>query len=143
MAHQQGDYVSACALLEESLALHRELGNHGGVAAGYAVLAVVARDRGDYPGAHVFYEQMLVTAPEAREERGIYLAYSLYGRGYVAYLQADLATAQTLLGEALVIYREHDRRYHIGWILTHLAEVADACGEYPAAELLLEESLDI
>jgi ATP/maltotriose-dependent transcriptional regulator MalT len=142
MAHQQGDYAAACALLEESLALHRELGNHGGVVAGYAVLAVVARDRGDYGSARALYEQMLVTAPEAGEERGIYLAYSLYGRGYVAYLQGDLAAAQALLEEGMVIYRQHDRRYHIGWILTHLAEVADARGEYPTAEVLLAESLN-
>jgi serine/threonine-protein kinase PknK len=47
VAHEQGDYTSARALHEESLALRRELGDNQGIAACLAGLAGVAAEVGE------------------------------------------------------------------------------------------------
>ena len=51
IARKQGAYARARGLFEESLALHRQVGNGGGIAHAYRNLAGIAEREGDYERA--------------------------------------------------------------------------------------------
>ena len=57
LAGEQGDYVSARQLLEESLAICLELNDNRGVAVALNALAVSARDRGELAAASSLFER--------------------------------------------------------------------------------------
>src|SRR5262249_25530431 len=140
--------VAAEEYLQEGLTIHQELGDMAAAMESCGELAVVAREQGDYPRARFFYERFLITARGLGDERGS--AIPLYGLGYTAYLEGDLATAQSLLEEALAILRGHEAwndlseiQFHLAWIEAHLGEVADARGDLVAARQHLEDSLAI
>jgi tetratricopeptide (TPR) repeat protein len=63
--------------------------------------------------------------------------------GHLTFLEGDLARAQALLEEGLATLGEQGDSFHVGWILAHLGEVADARGDYQAAFDWLEKSLAI
>ena len=77
VALDQGDYPAARALLEESLAIRRELGDREGIAASLSNLGNVALYQGDYPAARALHEESLAIRRELGDRCGIF--YSLEG----------------------------------------------------------------
>jgi predicted ATPase/serine/threonine protein kinase len=57
LAGEQGDYAAACALVEESLDIARELNDSRGVGIALNALAVHARDRGDLAASRSLFEE--------------------------------------------------------------------------------------
>ncbi len=74
MLCEEGDYVSSRALLEECLAIARELGDRLGIAFALNGLGNVGAEQGDYPGARVLYEESLTIRRELGDRRGIAIA---------------------------------------------------------------------
>jgi predicted ATPase/DNA-binding SARP family transcriptional activator len=152
LAAQQGDLAAADALVQESLAICRELGSEAGELWCCSLLAVVARDQGDYTRARSCYERTTAIAQELGEGWECDTACALYGTGYTAYLEGDLSAAQALLERGLQLLRnlcgEAAKGIHpqardgIAWVYAHLGELADARGHYSKAQAYLEESLD-
>jgi predicted ATPase/class 3 adenylate cyclase len=141
MAYYQGDYPSARARSEESLAIRRQLGDRRGLASSLNILGNVAVDQGDFASAQTLFEESLAIDRELGDQRGI--AAMLSNLGSVAQNKGDYQAAATLYEESLAIIRELGDRGGIAIVLICLGLAA--CGEkdYPAARMRLEESLAI
>src|SRR5260221_12357769 len=94
LANLQGDYASARALNEDSLANCRELGDEVGIGHTLNSLGHVAREQGDYEAARTLYEQSLSMKREFGDKGNI--AHLLNDLGLVAQYQGDHALAGAL-----------------------------------------------
>ena len=83
LASIKGDYESARALYERSLAIRRELGDHSGVADSLSNLGLLAADQADYASARALYEESLAIRRQLGDKKGI--ATSLTNMGLVMY----------------------------------------------------------
>jgi len=137
----QGDYPAAGALLQESLAIRREVGERSAIAASLNTLGSVAHDQGDYPKARALYEESLAIRRGLGDRGGV--ADSLNNLGGVAHSQGDYAGARALLEESLAIQRELGDRGGIAASLNNLGYLAHNEGDYARARALHEECLAI
>ena len=90
-------------MFEESLAIRRELGDKGGIAAALNDLGWVAWHRNDYTAARALSEESLAIWRELGDKEGI--ATSLNNLGLVAYFQGEYAAAHALYQESLALRR--------------------------------------
>jgi tetratricopeptide (TPR) repeat protein len=100
-ASSQGDYGAARALLEESLAIFRELGDNAGIAWSLGFLGTVARELGDYGAAGTHFGESLAIFREMDNKPG--MNYSLRGLGTAARDQGEYGAARARFEESLAI----------------------------------------
>jgi tetratricopeptide (TPR) repeat protein len=141
LAWFQGDYGAARALVEESLAIWRELGNKHGTAWSLTGLGIVARDQGEYGLARALLEESLAIYRELGDKRNI--AWPLTILGEVVHNEGDSVAARVLLEESLAISREAGVRKQIAMSLDSLGSMAREQGDLEAARALHEESVAI
>ncbi|MBI1744576.1 tetratricopeptide repeat protein [Candidatus Acetothermia bacterium] len=141
LALDQGDYIAARLLYQESLAIQRELENKGGIAASLHNLGNVAYMQGNFTEARSLYEESLAIKRELGDQRGI--AYSFGNLGGVAHDQGDYIAARSFHLESLAIKRNLGDKRGIAASINNLGEVARAQGDYTEARSLYEESLAI
>lgn len=139
LAREQGDYLAARTLHQESLALWRELSGKQGIAISLNNLGGVAYMQGDYAAARAFAEESLALQRELSDKSGI--GRSLHNLGSVALEQGDYVAARALYEESLVLNRELGDKLGIGRSLHNLGNVTLEQGDYTAAQALIEESL--
>ena len=139
LADRQGDYPAAQSLLEEGLALRKELGDKKGIAATLNNLASLAQQQGDYATARSIYEESLALKKELGDKWSI--AISLSNLGLVVQQQGDYATARSLYEESLALARELGDKKGIAVSLGTLGNAAHLQGDYTSARSLHEESL--
>ena len=84
--------------MQESLTLHREVGNKSGVALAIDNLGLLACAQGDYAAAQSFHEQSLALFKEVGSKQGF--IYSLEGLAAVAGARGQPARALILFGAA-------------------------------------------
>ena len=89
LAWQQGDFLAARALYEESLAIRRELGDPRGIAWSLNGLGRVAQRQGDFEAAQRYHEESLALRRKLGDQRGIMdcveeLAQAVGGTGEAA-----------------------------------------------------------
>src|SRR4029453_4117422 len=92
LADNLSDYAAAHAFFEESLAIRRELGDTGGIAAALNDLGWVRGHQNDYTASRALSEERLAIWRELEDKAGI--ATSLHNLGWVAYYQGNYAAAQ-------------------------------------------------
>jgi predicted ATPase/DNA-binding CsgD family transcriptional regulator len=138
----QDDYQAAKALIEEGLALNRELGDEEGIASSLANLCGVAMlgQRDDIP-ALAALEEAKALRPEIRNRRTLGNLLILEGR--VALAQGDLERAVELGAESLEMYRASRDAYGIVMCLLHIAFVTMARSDYESTAALLREGLQL
>ncbi len=141
LALMQSDYISARPLLEESLAIVRELGDRGAVAATLLNLANAAQIQGDLALAQSHSEEALTKFRELGSPRGA--ASALSTLAVMLHHRGDNDRAQTLLKESLTIFRELNLKDGIAHNLDLLGVVASSNGDYASARSLHEQSLAI
>jgi predicted ATPase len=141
LAYQQGDYTASRSLLEESLALFRELEDKGGIALCLTHLGLLAYFQGDYTASRSLLEESLAMLSELGDRKGMGLALNALGR--VAYEQGDYVAARSLPAESLTIFRETGHQWGIAASLDSLGRVVYDQGDYSAARSLHAESLTI
>ncbi|MGH2369353.1 MAG: ATP-binding protein, partial [Chloroflexota bacterium] len=140
LARIDGNSARAAALLEEGLALRRQLGDKRDIATALAELAVLAIDQGDWPRAAALLEEGLALRREVGDTWGI--AASLHELGIVAREQGDAARAAALLEEGLTLQRERQDDVQAAWSLYDLGVLAeDHQSDLPRAAALYEEAL--
>lgn len=71
LARVQGDYGTARTLLDEGLAIGRELGDWWGIAASLCIVGTVAYGQGDYSAARTLHEESLAIKKEPGDNLGI------------------------------------------------------------------------
>jgi predicted ATPase len=140
-AAEQGDYDSAHAVTEESLAIARQLGDKQGVAVALNALAVNAQDRGAVAEAHTLFERSLVVWRELGDQTAVARAVSNLAN--VVKLQGDHARARSLYAECLSIFQGLGDRTGVAWSLNHQGDVARDQGDSSAARTWYEQALAI
>jgi non-specific serine/threonine protein kinase len=138
LALSQRDYEAAEALLEQSMALFKALGDPHGMQWPLQDLGLLAYVRDDYGTARVLFEQKLAFCRGQGDRGGIIESLPLLGM--VVRDQGDYAMARALLEEALEICRETGDKVAIANACVDLAHVALAEGDYEGARTLHEEA---
>jgi tetratricopeptide (TPR) repeat protein len=141
MAYRQDDFAAARALLEESLAIRRQLGDRKSIGVAAGNLGMVALDEGDFASARALHEESLAIARELGNRNGV-LA-SLANLGNANYEQGDIAAARALFEESLALSRELEDGHTTAMTLHRLGMIEGALGNHSVAEALYKESLTI
>jgi predicted ATPase/class 3 adenylate cyclase len=141
LAWQQGDMTSARVVLDESLAIGRELDDKHVMVETLHNLGAVANYEGDYASSASYLEESLTLSRELGDKW--HLAASLVNLGLVASKQGDLTSARSLFEESLDVVRELGDKYVLSASLCNLGEMARLQGDYSTARSLLEESLEV
>jgi hypothetical protein len=119
----EGQHRRAASLLEEDLALARELGDLEGIANGLADRGVVALHETDYEHAAALFQESLRLAPQVEEE--LLIAECLWGVAVVAAAQRQPVRAVRLWGAAAALgYEHHLPGYAIHPLEEHLLSPA-------------------
>jgi tetratricopeptide (TPR) repeat protein len=139
LALSQGDCAQARAVIEESLALWRELGDRQGIATTLRAVGHQVIAQGDFARAQSLYEESLVLFRELDDRHGI--AVVLSNLGGVAESQMDYRRAQAQYEESLVLLRESGDKQSISIVLNCLGGLAWRQGDYARARNLCHEGL--
>jgi non-specific serine/threonine protein kinase len=141
LARCQGDYTSACAYNDESLAIRREIGDRGGIAMSLNDLGLMAVEQCDNVSALAYHAESLAIRREIGD--GVGIADSLCNLGVIAHYQGDYTSALVYYEEGLAIYREIGISERIAMSLSNLGEIAEIQGDYARARSYFEQSLAI
>lgn len=139
MASSQGDYTRAKAVLEESLALFRQLEDKASITAALRHLGNDARLQGNYDAAYAYFEEGLSIARELGNMWEI--AVFLGDLGIVTQTLGNLEATRRLYAESLAIQRELKDKRGIAMMLVNTGELARSTGDYDTAYSLYEEAL--
>jgi ATP/maltotriose-dependent transcriptional regulator MalT len=139
----QGDPTTVHSLLEEALALNKEVGDKPGMAIYFLLSAQVALSQGDAATARRLAEESVMRQREIGDQRAMARALSVLGE--VETSQGTYATARSLYEQSLEIAREVGDKWSIAFYLEAFAGVVAAQGEltwaarlWGAAEVLRE-----
>ncbi|MFN8454180.1 MAG: BTAD domain-containing putative transcriptional regulator [Anaerolineae bacterium] len=139
LAHYQGDYHAATALLNESLTLHRELGDK--VSSGWALyrLGHTADRQGNYEQAAALLGDSVMLFRQAGDKWGA--ALSLCILGWATWHLNDYELAAMFCQESLALSQELGYPRGVAWALYCLGGVTMSQGDYGQAATLSRESL--
>lgn len=141
LANYQADYARAGALLEQSLALHRQLDDPRGIAYCLNLLSHSKMMLGDFVGAQAALEESLAIFRKLGDSRGI--GYALYFLGSLYEATGDLAAARRVLEESLTHLQQADDTWWVGNAMIQLGWGLNRQGEYARAVELFDEALEI
>jgi tetratricopeptide (TPR) repeat protein len=141
LASELRDYVSATALMRESLDIARELRDRRGIGIALNGLAAMARDSGDLAGCRSLFEESLAVWREFGDR--VQVARSLSNLANIVRSQGDFALAYTLFEECLLIFRAVGDQTGVAWSLNSKGDLAREQGDTVGAHKLYGESLAI
>ena len=136
-----GRYAEAQGYLEESLAIAREIGDKGRVAAVLQTLSLSSLGQGDLVAARAHSREALVSARELGDKRRI--AAALNALAQLHRLEGQLDTAEPLYDQVLALARELGDRESIAIALLNLAMVSIGRSSGDRAQSMLREVLSI
>ena len=138
LAWYRADFAAARDLLEESLALARELGDKRLISHSLHSLGLVAMCRNDATARDLLAEGLAI-GRELRDKSGI--KDLLLGLSLVVLNEADFVTANGLLQESLAYSQELGDKRGLVFSLNNLGFVAYFQGDYSQARALHEKAL--
>jgi predicted ATPase/class 3 adenylate cyclase len=141
LAFLQGDYESAFALHQESLALHRRLGDAASIGSAANNLANTAVQLGEYELARQLYEEPIPGRRASGDSQSV--AFLLMNLADVVGRQGDFEEARRYFEESIEIFRELGHRWGVGLALDNFGLVAGRTGDAPTARSLHEQALGI
>jgi predicted ATPase len=136
---EQGDHGRGVALVEESLALARALGDRSTGSWALQELGRMAYDRGDHARGVALVEESLALAQTAGEIWSS--AHALDRLGQMAWTEGDHARARALLADSLALFEQVGDRWGSARTLGSLARMAAWQSDFPQATALLEQGL--
>jgi predicted ATPase len=139
LARWEADYAAARPLLEESLALARQLGDEKSIAFTLSSLSGLAFVLGDYAQATVLREESLALFRQLGEKS--HICHTLGALGEFALNLHDYARARALLEESLALAIELGNTNAINGAQSVMADIALYEGDYARARALYEETL--
>ena len=125
--HQE-EKLSAIALMERSLEMHRRIENEEGIAFCLGNLGNMAFESGEYVAARSWMEECLRTMRTQKNDDNI--ASCLVNLGNIAYQQQDYASAYALHEEGLAIAHKLLDKYGIALSLEAFVDLACAEGDF-------------
>ena len=135
----QGDYDRAIALLEEALALYRELGDRRGVAITLVNLGFAVLHQGDKERAAMLRQDVEALRGETLDR--FTLAWLTMFLGLAALYEGDYERSGALARESLAIYRELGDTRGVFMCHVGLGYGELAMGNHEPAAALLEDAL--
>lgn len=141
LAFFQGDYNDAESMLQESLALYRQMDDDEGSGWILDAIGAVALQRKQYGQARQLFEESLALHRTTGSRRGI--SHTLDDLGQLAFQQGDIAQATHLFEEALHLRRQSGSPEGEAVAIVNLSEALGLQGEYERAETLLREGLEL
>ena len=139
LATRQGDYESAAALFEESLALWEELDDPAGTARSLLSMGTVAAEQGDQERAIELSEQASELYGESGDKRGHALAIS--NLGGIALERGEYARAAALSEQAYGLFEALEDSEGMAFALVNQGFAALSEGRHDRAVELLREAL--
>ena len=139
LAGEQGDYVEAQNLFEESLNICNTLNDNRGVAVALNALAVMARDRGDLTLASSLFNRCATIWKEVGDSADI--ARALSNLASVMKMQGQYSSASKLYDECLTRFGEIADDAGVAWTLSYLGDVARLKADFASAHSYCEQSL--
>jgi tetratricopeptide (TPR) repeat protein len=135
----RGDLAQAAALLAESAAVGRQLGNPQLLAVALQTWGAIARDQGEWKQAAA----LLAESETIFRGLGLnwFLACALLHRAELLGEMGDQQTAAALLEESLAISRDLSKGLSVARVLRLLGDAARRAGDDEKARSLYEESL--
>ena len=141
LADTQSDHADARQMLEQCLALRRELGTPVDIAATLSTLSLVRLQTGDAAGASEGEREALRMFREIGQRRGELI--SLLHLGQVQAYLGDDVEAASLFEQALAIAREIKHQELQGECELLLGQIAFDLGDHDDAELRFRRSLTL
>ncbi|HEY0320274.1 MAG TPA: tetratricopeptide repeat protein [Pyrinomonadaceae bacterium] len=141
LAFLQCEYTSSAKLLNEGLALARELADRESIATSLQLLGSCAREQGNYNRAIELHQESLSLWRELDNKRGI--ARSLNYIGFASWLHGDFEKTETVCEETLGLFRTLGDKEGIIWSLLNLSAVMYYRERYDQAVSLCTESLSL
>jgi len=121
-AFERFDYAAARPVLEESLAIWREVGVLEGIADALNQLGTVAHGLGDNDQAIILYKESLTLFRKIESKTSIAMVLDNLGESYQACVDNEMAAR--LFREAIILEQEIDYYHGIAWSLSGLGGVA-------------------
>jgi tetratricopeptide (TPR) repeat protein len=140
LALAQNDYSHATAMLEESLALQRELADKLGVSSSLNNLGMIAVRQGDFEQAALLLGESLSISRELGDNRRV--STLLINLGAVYLYTERFEEVEPALEESLALSRELGDNWAIALALGNLAEVARHLGQSGRARTLYAEVVE-
>jgi non-specific serine/threonine protein kinase len=143
IARMKGDFVTACAFHEDSIALWRSLGDQIGLAQALANLGLTLLDTGELAQAEVVLGEALALARATGDPFALRLALSWCAdlarlRGQYVYAAGPCRESLTL---ARMVERASDRGYSIVQALFHLGRILIDQGDFGQALVVFKDGL--
>ena len=139
LASEQGDYVPAQQMFEDSLETCIQLNDNRGVAVALNALAVITRDRGEIAAASALFERCVAIWKDLGDPADI--ARALSNLASVMKLQGECERAFSLYEECLTIFRQVGDLAGAAWTLNYQGDVAREKADFAAARSFCEQSL--
>jgi predicted ATPase/transcriptional regulator with XRE-family HTH domain len=139
LAERQGDNSSAQPLLEESLAIARQIDDKPVIAHALHNLSNLATYRGAYAAGRTLAEEGLAIRIELGDKWG--MANTLHNLGFQAEAMGDYAAAREFFERSLAISRELGDNWGIAYSLDGVGLLVLEQGDYALANSLIEEGL--
>ncbi len=141
LAALQSDYATARLLLEQSVAIFRQLGDAWHVALALSDLGFTANHLTDRLAARQYLAESIALFRSLGERWG--LALALNNLGHTAYVQGEYASAQASYSESRALFEVVGDKWGIADTLSNLGLMAYYLGDFTAARHLHEDSLAI
>jgi predicted ATPase/serine/threonine protein kinase len=138
---EQGDGPTTRALLTESVALYRELGDERATLVALNALAVACQLMGALDAARTHLETVLQDARRVGDADNV--ARCLNNLGSVAHATGDLAEARRLYDECRAAFEQRGDRTGAAWAINQGGDVARDAGDRAEAGALYRESLRV
>ena len=139
LALTQSAYAEAAVLLEQSLALFRQLGDEHGAGNALSNIATLLSSQGEYHRARAIEEEGLALSRRLGDKRGV--SISLSQLGVFSYYLGDYEAAARYWEESLPLDREREDLYSLAITLNNLGEMARDHGSLDQALGRFEEAV--
>ncbi|HEX2342933.1 MAG TPA: tetratricopeptide repeat protein [Vicinamibacterales bacterium] len=137
----RGDYDRAQRALDESVAIHRELGDTAGEAAAVNARGVIERRRGDYAQARASFETAVERWRACGGAGATGLAGSLTNLATVLNELGDHTGALACIDDVIRVRPQVGDRAGLGFTLSSKADVLRDMGDLDRAQAVCEEAL--
>jgi tetratricopeptide (TPR) repeat protein len=139
LAGEQGDYLSAHQLFENSLEISLDQGDSRGVAVALNALGVNARERGDLEQATLLFERCIAIWKDLGDSADT--ARALSNLASLMKLKGEHTRAISLFDECLEMFRKAGDEAGAAWTLNYLGDVSREKADFHAARSYCEQSL--